>query len=95
MAKTKQVDCQVEVDSQWSLGVYANAFRVGEGKETERVLDFFQYSEADNVAQLVSRVRVHQEMIPGIQAQLGEVLRDLSDPRYDGFRVVADIAGLN
>lgn len=95
MAGTKRVDCHVEVDPQCRLGVYANAFRIAEGDGEERILDFFLYSEAEQTAQLVSRVRVHLQMLPGIQEQLGQVMQDLSDQRYDGLRVIGDTTVLN
>jgi len=79
MSRNKLVECPVTVDPQHQLGAYANAFRVLDGPGDERVLDFLIYSEVEGVAELVSRVRIHREILSDIRAVLGTVLGENSD----------------
>lgn len=60
MASTKNVMCPVDVPD--SYGGYANAFRImQDGNDV--VLDFCVYSEQENTALLVSRVRVRPDFL--------------------------------
>ena len=60
MASTKNVMCPVDVPD--SYGEYANAFRImQDGNDV--VLDFCVYSEQENTARLVSRVRVRPDFL--------------------------------
>ncbi len=67
MASTKNVMCPVDVPD--SYGEYANAFRImQDGNDV--VLDFCVYSEQDNKARLVSRVRVRPDFLEVVLARL-------------------------
>jgi hypothetical protein len=66
---SKKVSCTV--DTQSDLGVYANAFRViQDGPEV--ILDFCLYSESENVAKTVSRVRVNPSFLEVITSRIEE-----------------------
>ena len=75
----KLIECPVSIDPQHLLGSYTNAFRILYGAEDECFLDFLLYSEVEDLAVLVTRVRVHAEMLPEIQGNLGEVLTNLTE----------------
>jgi len=58
---SKNVDCEVK-NSITNFGVYANAFRVlFDGAEV--LLDFCIYSEAEGIAEVVSRIRVTETFL--------------------------------
>ncbi len=66
---SKKVSCAV--DTQSDLGVYANAFRViQDGSEV--ILDFCLYSESENAAKTVSRVRVNPSFLEVITSRIEE-----------------------
>jgi hypothetical protein len=83
MGEVKRVECAVSVESQCLLGSYTNAFRILDSSEDECLLDFLLYSEVENQAVLVSRVRVHPELLPEIRGTLGNALRELLDVDLD------------
>ena len=66
---SRNVNC--DVISEDNFGSYANAFRViYEGSEV--VLDFCVYSETNNTAKLVSRIRVSQDFL---DVMVGRILQ--------------------
>ena len=59
------------------LGVYANAFRVVSDESVEDgqcLLDFLVYSQTEDLAQVVGRVRVNKGLLPKIRDEITEVL---------------------
>lgn len=68
---TKTITCPV--DTQGDYGVYANAFRVMQDG-SDAVLDFCIYSEQDNAAKTVSRVRVPPSFLSVILSRLREAV---------------------
>lgn len=67
---SKKVSCAL--DTQNNFGVYANAFRViQDGSEV--VLDFCIYSELENAAKVVSRVRASPSILEVITSRIEEV----------------------
>ena len=64
---TKTISCPV--DTQGDYGVYANAFRVMQDG-SDAVLDFCLYSESDNQARTVCRVRVPPSFLKVVLARL-------------------------
>jgi hypothetical protein len=75
MDDTKAVDCPVRVDPQVQFGDYANAFRVLDGEgDDERVLEFLVYSEVEEVAVVVRRVRIHRALVPEMESMMSMVL---------------------
>lgn len=66
----RSVDCPVIQEDPF--GVYANSFRISEDG-TEVLLDFCLYSEAENKARVVSRVRVSPSLLAVVQAKIGQV----------------------
>jgi hypothetical protein len=59
---TKNVSCPVEA-LESTFGVYANAFRILPGGGQDLFLDFCVYSEQDDKAKVVARVRVGPEFL--------------------------------
>lgn len=68
---TKTITCPV--DTQGDYGVYANAFRIMQDG-SDAVLDFCIYSEQDNAAKTVSRVRVPPSFLSVILSRLREAV---------------------
>lgn len=68
-------ECPVEVAPELRLGCFANAFRVVEGGfPGECFLDFLVYSEREQKAQVVSRVRVCPSFLVCIRDRLTGLL---------------------
>lgn len=70
---TKNIDCAV--DTQDDLGVYANAFRILQDGP-DAILDFCLYSERENVAKIVSRIRVPPSFLGVIMDRLKEATEE-------------------
>jgi len=83
-----ELGCPVSVDPQCKLGVFANAFRILSGPEEELFLDFILFSALEGWAEVVSRVRVSVELIPGVRSHLDLFLQDLTEYRSDESAVV-------
>lgn len=77
---TKTIACPV--DTQGDYGVYANAFRVMQDG-SDAILDFCLYSEQDNAAKTVSRVRVPPSFLGVILSRLKASV-EVSDPDGTG-----------
>jgi len=69
----KNVDCPVEGPEADPYGTFSNAIKVSlDGSEV--LIDFCVYSEAENRARVVSRVRVSQDFLPIIHQKIGQDL---------------------
>jgi len=92
MSTTKNVTCPV--DTQGDYGSYANAFRIMQDGN-DIVLDFCIYSEQDNAAKVVSRVRVPPTFLNVIMSRLQDALL-VPDPDTSGrLYVMPEIKGIN
>lgn len=60
------------------LGVFANAFRTIHDSGNEFFLDFIHYSESEDVAQIVSRIRVQDQFMAAIRDRLTSTLTDIT-----------------
>lgn len=69
----KNVHCDVE-DPEDLYGTFANSFRITQDG-SEILLDFCVYSERENRARVVSRVRVSAEFLPIIHQKIGSSLK--------------------
>jgi len=88
---TKNVTCPV--DTQGDYGSYANAFRImQDGNDV--VLDFCIYSEQDNAARVVSRVRVPPTFLSVILSRLQDAMQVPCDTNGHLY-VMPEIKGLN
>jgi hypothetical protein len=75
----KNVDCPVDEPEEDFYGTFANAIRLkADGQEI--LIDFCVWSEAQNRARVVSRVRVSQDFLPIIHQKIGHDL-NLTDGR--------------
>lgn len=70
-------DCPVIVPPSCQQGETANAFRIMAEGGAEVVLDFCAYSEVENVARVVCRIRMNRMFLPDIRLRLRESLREL------------------
>lgn len=69
----KNVDCPVDEPDADFYGTFANAIRLQlDGQEI--LIDFCVWSEANNRARVVSRVRVSQDFLPVIHQKIGQDL---------------------
>ncbi len=92
MSSTKNVSCPVDTGGDY--GSYANAFRIMQDGN-DILLDFCVYSEQDNAAKVVSRVRVHPTFLGVILARLQEALSIPNPPDQGRLYVMPEIKGLN
>ena len=77
----KRVDCPVNVPNGRELGDYANAFRVmRDGPEW--ILDFLLFSETENKATLVTRIRMHEAMLGSIRDRLTQTLTEMGSEEH-------------
>lgn len=89
---TKNVTCPV--DTQGDYGSYANAFRImQDGNDV--VLDFCIYSEQDNAAKVVSRVRVPPTFLTVILKRLQAAMQVPELETTGRLYVMPEIKGLN
>jgi hypothetical protein len=77
MADKTLVDCDVTVPANIQFGNYANAFRILPDSGTECFLDFCVYSAENNVAKVVSRIRVHISFLNVVLERLTSTLTHL------------------
>lgn len=85
----KKLRCHVEFEGGSKEGVYANAFRIVEGDEVNCFLDFLIYSEKDNEAKVVTRVRINRCLLPDIRDRMKEAVVD-----SDGDEIFEPIAAI-
>ena len=82
------------VDTQGDYGAYANAFRImQDGGDV--VLDFCIYSEQDNAAKTVSRVRVPATFLEVILDRLQDAMSMPTSDSSERLYVMPEIKGLN
>jgi hypothetical protein len=74
----KQISCPVDVPKSKRYGVYANAFRVLQDG-AEFLLDFLVFSEQDQTAKVVSRLRVNHQMLPAVRDRLGATMMEVQE----------------
>ena len=67
-------DTKVKVEPDVKFGEFANAFRVVEEAGDDCFLDFLVYSEQEQEATVVSRVRIRREFLSAICDRLGEAM---------------------
>jgi len=91
--KSKNVECGV--DSGTNLyGEYANAFRIMvDGPDA--ILDFCVYSEQDNSAVVVSRIRVHPNFLPVVLERLQQSLTLHDTPNVGRIYLMPELEGDN
>ena len=70
-------ECPVIIPDICQVGEYANAFRIMPEGNNEVVLDFCVYSEAENRATVVCRIRVSRAFLPNIRNRLREAFQEL------------------
>lgn len=66
----QRIDCPVNVSSEKEMGEFANAFRILKDVGSEWFLDFLIYSERENTATVVARIRVQEGMLKAIRDRL-------------------------
>ena len=71
-------------DGRAKVGVYANAFRVVPDVDKVFFLDFLVFVKEDNVAYVVSRIRVTLDMLGVITDSLTKTLLDLDNLQKAG-----------
>jgi hypothetical protein len=77
VASYKNLDCPVDELEGDLYGTFANAFRLRvDGQEV--LVEFCVWSESQNRARVVSRVRVAQDFLPVVHQVIGQSL-NLSD----------------
>lgn len=74
---TQRINCEVKVPPHRQMGEYANAFRIISDTGAEFLLDFLVYSQAENRATVVARVRMHQGTLEIIREQLSGALTEI------------------
>lgn len=74
---TQQISCEVLVPRAKQLGVFSNAFRILQDAGSEYLLDFLVYSEAEQTAMVVARLRVYGPMLPAIRERLGATMQEI------------------
>ena len=89
---TKNVSCPV--DTQGDFGAYANSFRIMQDG-SDIMLDFCLYSEAENAAKVVSRVRVSPSFLGVILTRLQEAWSLPDRPDQGRLYIMPEIKGLN
>lgn len=74
----RRVDCPVTINDSMRLGPFANAFRIVHDCGNEFFLDFIQYSGSENIALVVSRVRIQGPFMAAIRDRLSETLAEVA-----------------
>ena len=70
----KNVKCPITPPDE-PYGSFANAFSIS-GDGAEVLLDFCLFSEAEDKAKVLARVRVSKEFLGVIHQRLGDILKD-------------------
>lgn len=75
----KRVECpDVDMPVDLRLGAFANAFRVIHDSGNEFFLDFIHYSESENLAQVVARLRVQEGFLSAVRDRLTNTLDEVT-----------------
>jgi len=78
--KPTNIDCPVEFqEGGTKFGQFANAFRILPDSGSECFIDFCVYSAQENVAQVVSRIRVHRNFLSIIRDRLNAELFNMGE----------------
>lgn len=72
---TRNISCTIHVPKDSKLGSYSNAFRILPDSEGEYLLDFLLYSEIEEEATVVARVRMSHDVLKMVGSQLDLVLK--------------------
>ena len=92
MTASKTISCPV--DTQGDYGVYANAFRVMQDGP-DAVLDFCVYSESENQARTVCRVRVPPSFLKVVLGRLQEATEIPDQSEASPLYLVPTTQGMN
>lgn len=87
----KTVDCPVLTEEPF--GTFANAFRMS-SDGAEILLDFCVYSEVENQAKVVSRVRISSGFLATIHKKISQAFKKPGESK-GGLIVFPEIAGIN
>jgi hypothetical protein len=74
----KTVNCEVKVPQSQRFGSFANAFRVIQDAGQEYLLDFLVYSDTEQSAKVVARLRVYAPMLPAIRDRLASTMKEVA-----------------
>jgi hypothetical protein len=77
----KLVDCPVMISTDMSVGVYANAFRIIHDSGHDWFLDFLTFSESENTAKVVSRVRIAESFMDSVKRRLDATMVYIREER--------------
>jgi hypothetical protein len=70
MMNSEQRNCQVVIPPEKAMGDFANAFRLVQDSGNDWFLDFLTFSESENTAVVVARVRVQGAFLAAIRDRL-------------------------
>lgn len=70
--------CKIVVPSKQRVGTFVNAFRVLPDVGDEMLLDFCVYSQQEQEAAVVARLRVHKEFLGQIRDRLSLTMQDVT-----------------
>lgn len=74
---TQRVNCDIRVPPNRRLGEYANAFRIQQDTGSDFLLDFLVYSQTEDQAIVVARVRMHEESLETVREQLQGAMTEI------------------
>lgn len=63
-------ECHIVVPSEEKIGKFVNAFRVLQDTGDELLLDFCVYSQQEQEANVIVRLRIHRDFLPLIRNHL-------------------------
>ena len=67
-------DCKVHLPANRKVGVFANAFRVLPDSGDEILLDFCVFSQHEQQADVVARIRVHKNFLLPVRDRINAAL---------------------
>jgi len=78
MSKTEYAEeCKITVPPKLRVGTFINAFRVLPDVGDEVLLDFCVYSQQEQEAAVVARLRVHKEFLVQIRNRLSQTMQEV------------------
>jgi stress response protein SCP2 len=91
---TTTINVTCPVDTQGDFGSYANAFRImQDGNDV--LLDFCVYSEQENSAKVVARVRIHPTFLNVVISRIQGALQTQEPIEDRRIYVMPEVRGLN
>jgi hypothetical protein len=87
------IEVSITVPSRLKIGTFANAFRVLKDTGEELLLDFCVYSEQEQEASVVSRLRVHRQFLLSLLSEISTVLQETAEP--DPVVVIQETDAIN